>query len=196
MEKSSEKKKSKEDNKKKARIAICILILGVVALIIGLILLMRGSTTTTGEYPEDVKQASLICRANNFSYPIFTYDNSVKKETEVKVIFGVKEFSSISLTQTMFYNDKDDVTASEAFSHADMNKSFGRDSLGADALGVSYARLEDRMKMSLYVNASKIDVVTAKYFLIDRYSDYTLPRTLAELKKNYENKGFSCSTSE
>lgn len=193
------KKEEKENERrlnKKSIFALIAFILVLVFVVILIIFLLRGQTTVSGEYPEDVKDRSLVCRVEYLSYPIFTYDGSDKKDLEVSIIFGQSSARSISLKYNLYYSDAEKIKASEAINHAAMNKSFGADSLHADALGISYARLSDRMSTSLYSQFGKVDSVSAKYFMIDRYEDYSIPSSLEELKANYERKGFSCQVSE
>lgn len=165
-------------------------------IVIFLIFLLRGETKVSGEYQEDIKDISLSCKKENLAYPFFSYDKSVKKETEINIIFGTNIFQSISLRHDLYYEDSTQINGSEAHNHAEMNAHFSRDNLDSEALNIKFARLSDKMSTSIYLPASKIDSVTAKYFLIDRYNDYSIPTTLDGLKQNYERKGFSCQVSE
>ena len=182
---------AKLDNKKKAGIVVGVALAALVAL---LVVQMHGTTTVVGEYPEAITDTALSCTHSSMSYPIFTYDRSDSKSTKVNVLFHGETVKSISLTHSLYYSDESYVTGSEAHNHAAMNIDFGKYGLGADAFNANYARLSDRMTMTLYT--SDIDTDAAKYFLITINDDGALPQTLAEYQRNYSNQGFECEIVE
>lgn len=192
MKNATEKNKS-DSSKSFGLIAVGFILVFIIIL---LIFLLRGETKISGEYPDDYKDKSLVCKSEGIAYPYFTYDKSDKKDIEINAIFDIKNLRSISLKYNLYYSDTKSITGSEAFNRAAMNKSFGADGLDTEALGINYSKLSDRMSGSLYTTASKINYITAKYFMIDRYSDYSIPDTIEGLKQNYENKGFTCQISE
>ena len=185
-----EKKPKKSSNKIAAAVILgCLAILAVM-----LFLLMRGKTVTVGQYPDPVNSVGLSCTNVGNKYPIFTYDSADKRETTVSMIFSGEKLTSISLMHKLYYSSESLITGSEAHNHAAMNIDFGKNHLGADALGANYARLSDGMKMSLYAKADSVTSVTAKYFLIN-FDEY-LPETVAELTENYTAQGFTCEKVE
>ena len=185
-----------EDKVKKKKKNTGILIIGTVfvaIIIILLIFLMQGKTTTSGNYPENMSDEALSCEANNIDYPIFTYDNAIKKEAKVNILFSKDKIKSISLSYSLYYNDEEKIIGSEAHNHAAMNISFGKNSMGADALNANYAKLEDKMRMSLYASGSDITTITLKYFLINTES---IPDKITDYEDIYKDKGFKCETSK
>ena len=183
-------KGKKSTNKVAAAVILgCLVILAVV-----LFLLMRGKTVTVGQYPDPVSSIGVSCANTTDKCPIFTYDSADKRETTVSMIFSGEKLTSISLIHKLYYSSENLITGSEAHNHAAMNIDFGKNHLGADALGANYARLSDGMKMSLYAKADNITAVTAKYFLIN-FDEY-LPETVAELTENYTAQGFTCEKVE
>ena len=189
-----EDKKEEEKRNKSYWFKVFAVLLFVVFAIILIIWLTRGQVTTTGQYPNDVVITSLSCTKEGDNYPIFTYDNAIKKRTKLSFVFSSEKYDSISLIQSMYYNDESHIVGSEAFSHADMNKQFSRDGLGSDALNATYARLSDRMEMSLYQKREQMTVSRAKYFLLEKSNGESLPETKSELKSFYESKGFTCTS--
>ena len=184
-----------EKGKKSTNKVAAAVIFGCLAvLVVILFLLMRGKTVTVGQYPDPVSSVGVSCVNTGNKYPIFTYDSADKRETTVSMIFGGEKLASISLMHKLYYSSESLITGSEAHNHAAMNIDFGKNHLGADALGANYARLSDGMKMSLYAKADSITSVSAKYFLIN-FDEY-LPETIEEFTKNYTAQGFTCEKVE
>lgn len=181
-------------NKRATSIMITVTILAAVIIIL-LIFLMQGSTTTTGNYPDNVSNKSLTCTTENIDYPFFTYDNAIKKTTEINILFSKDKLKSIALIYSLYYNDSRNIIGSEAHNHAAMNESFGANSLNADAYNAQYAKLEDRMQMNLYATSNQVNSLALKYFLIDASDDY-IPSTIANYKTIYESNGMKCTESE
>lgn len=165
-------------------------------IIIGAILLFaQGSTTTTGSYPDNVSDDSLTCTGENINYSFFTYDNATKKSMEIDAIFSKNELKSIALIYNLYYNDAQNITASEAHNHAAMNTSFGKSGLSANAYNAKYARLKDRMQMSLYATSAEIDSTALRYFFVE--TDYEKkPNTIEEYKAIFEKKGLNCKETQ
>lgn len=171
-----------------------LIILVLVAIVLVIIYFLHGKTTTTSEKIPNVKSVALSCASDSFIYPIFVYDGSKSRGLEVKMIFSEEELKSISLGYSLLYDSADLVQASEAHNHAAMNISFGKNNLEADAYNAKYTILSDRMRMNLYAPSSKLDETAKLYFLID--GDGTFPKSVQELRKNYESQGFACEISE
>lgn len=190
MDKEEYNNKSK---KKRNNIGITICLIVFIVTILGLVLFFstRGKTTTSGNYPDNVSDESLTCSGENIDYPFFTYDNAIKKTAEIKALFSNNELKSIALTYSLYYNDAQSITASEAHSHAAMNKSFGEIGLNkADAYNAKYAKMEDRMQMNLYTTANDFNNTAKRYFLFE--TDEELPDTIEGYQAVYKTKGLNC----
>lgn len=181
--------KVKKNNKSNYEIIIGTVVF--VAIIVGAIIffLTQGSNITTGGYPDNVSDESLICTATDINYPVFTYDNSTKKEVKINILASEDKVKSISLIYSLYYNDMQSIKGSEAHNHAAMNTSFGKNNLSADSFNANYARLEDRMRMSLYVSGSDITTTALKYFFINAEN---VPENIATYKNIYKDNGFNC----
>lgn len=191
-----EKSEKKNNTKKKTKWGywlLCILFclaLGIVATIV--VNSMIGTTSTSGGYPEAVKSVSLSCENTGLAYPIFTYDNSNRKETKITATFSSDKLNSISLVHSLYYSDSNSVIGSEAHNHAAMNINFGENRLEADSFSATYSKSDTRMQMTLFGKNSDFENPAAKkYFLLDDSSS----TSLEDVEKNYEKKGFSCSLS-
>ena len=180
--------KSKNKITKKMIYAIVGILLILIAIVLIILFLLRGSTTFGDTTKTDIVTESLSCESSDFDYPIFSYDESDKKNLKINMLFGEKKLDTLSLMYRLYYNDNNKIIASEAANHADMNESFSKDGMQADSFGASYALLDDSMQMTLNVNKKQIDGVSSKYFLLEEANNYNKDN----LKKHYESKGFKC----
>lgn len=185
----SKNMKKEEVNNSKNRIVWIFIAVIIIIAIAGVAFLLNGSTTTSGANPEPETNESLICEAENLSYPIFTYDNSTRKTTKITTIFDNDKINSISLVQIMYYDIAANIVASEAQNHAAMNISFGKDGLGADSYNARYTKLDDSMRMTLYADSSSVNTAAYKYFLINT-EEFDIG--MDDLKSIYNKQGFIC----
>lgn len=163
------------------------------ACIVSVIILMQGETKTSGQNPANVEGKTLVCESTGISYPITTYDNSTNKDLRIILNSYNNKIDTIYLAYELFYNNSQQIVASEAINHADMNTSFGKNSLGADAFNAHYSKMENSMKMTLYAKADEINPITAKYFMINARDTEEIPNNIQEYQNNYEQQGFACT---
>lgn len=178
--------------KTKKIIGIIFVIVVSVACIITLIILLHGETKTSGQNSTNTKSKSLICESQTVKYPFFDYDNSTAKNLKITANFYNNKINAISLAYTLYYDDARQIALSESSNHADMNISFGKDNLGADAFNAHYAKMEDSMKMNLYIEFDKLNLATAKYFMVEPKDQTSLPVSLSEYQENYKKQGLNC----
>ena len=157
------------------------------------VILLRGEIKISDQNLVEIERKSLDCESQNIRYPFAEYDSSKSKELKITANFRDDAIEAVSLVYILRYDNGEQVKDSESSNHADMNVSFGRDGLGADALNAHYSRLKDSMQMSLYAKESNLDLVTAKYFMIKTDSQIDLPVTSSEYRKNYEEQSFVCT---
>lgn len=162
----------------------------VLAIISLFVFLMRGNTTISGNYPENVKDNSIICNSDNFDYPFFRYDNSLEKNAKISILFNDDSFKSISLVYTLFYNNEIGAKTSETQNHAAMNINFGESGLGGDSFSAHYNINGNKMTMNIYATSSDLQAMHGnKYFLID---NLPLESSIEQYKKHLEKQGFAC----
>ena len=174
---------------------LAIVGLGLIMLAIVLIVwfFMHGEEVTTGDWTAKEVARALTCEANNKEYPFFAYDNSIKTNTKIEAIFNNDdELETISLRQTMYYADSNDIKVSENHNRAAMNQSFGENGLGVDTLNATFTSSSDSLKMTLFAKNSTINNKSAEYFFLNKL-DGKGNYTVSMLQKNYTNKGFSCN---
>lgn len=169
---------------------IPIIVIGLTVFIVALIIILgKGKTTITGEYPTNVSDDSLVCSADGLKYPFFTYDESNKKTTEIRILFSRDAIKSISLTHTLFYDDMTNVIGSEAHNHAALGKSFANDGLGVDEFNAVYTKFDDRMQMNLYATNAQLNDVSMKYFMLNT-KEFLIG--IDDFQRAYQNYGFRC----
>lgn len=178
--------------KNKNIIGAILITIAITSCLATIVIIMQGETKISGQKPDDIIGQSLTCESKVISYPFSDYDNSIRKNLKITAIFYNDILNAISLTYTLYYNNADQVKASEASVHADMNISFGKNGLKADALNANYSKTDNTMRMAIYSNANDIDNTTAKYFMINTENNVLLPKTLAEYQQNYTEQGFIC----
>lgn len=144
--------------------------------------------TKSGENPEMTSVQSMACESDSIFYPFFTFDESSRKDLKIMVTFDNENFRTISLRQTLYYDDEDLVSQSEGHNHAAMNISFGENGLEADVLDANYATLEEGMRFSLYGVFNKMRPAEMQYFLLDGMKDYDYKT----IRAKYEGMGFAC----
>lgn len=188
VEKKKTKKKSKTDWLGSIGLT---LILTAVALMIWFFL--NGETTVEGGFPGSLSNSSLSCQVANKKYPVFTADNSTRKKTEVKVLFSNDGMESISLIQTMYYPNIEESHTSKIINHSDMNMSFGKAGLSADAFNATYSEQSDKMVMTLYATKSEYNEIAAKYFLVNGTNKKS---TINDFTEVLNSEGFNCTIVE
>lgn len=191
-----EKEKKEKKKTRWGYWAFCIIFCLAIGVVVTIVVnSMLGTTTTSGGYPENVKSISLACENTGLAYPIFTYDNSLKKETKINAIFSGEKLKNISLVHSLSYSDLNSSIGSEGHNHAAMNISFGKDDLGADSFSATYSKSEEKMQMTLFATSADFKKeTTLKYFFLD--SDGEFPKTKTAYEKVLKEKGFSCRTEE
>ena len=180
--------KSKNKNTRKMIYAIVGVLLVVSAVVLIILYFLNGKTTIGDTTKTDIATESLSCESDEIEYPIFSYDESDKKNLKINMIFGEKKLDTLSFIYRLYYSDNNKIIASEATNHADMNKSFSKDGMEADSFDANYALLNDSMQMTLNANKRQIDGISSKYFLLEGANNYSKD----SLKKHYESKGFKC----
>ncbi len=169
-------------------IVVAVVVIGIFVAI--LIRSMIGETTTGGGSEGMVSTQNLICERSGMIYPVFTYDNSDSKILKINVVFTNDKLSTISLSNRLSYETKDQAEASEANNHAAMNKSFGA-RYGADAFNAVYSIVNSDFMMTLYASSADLNSDSAKYFLLETNSG-RVPSSQKEVQKALADKGVKC----
>lgn len=190
----TQKKSKEKKNHKILKLGGFLLILAIAIIVI--IWLLHGKTTTSGQYPENVKNEALTCESSTVAYPKITKANSDSKKLKINLIFNNDaKLKNTSLVYTIYYDDEEEVKKAEAFAHAEFNLGLNANGYSSTKFNNKFARYNNSLIISLFANASEIDEYTAPYFMIER-DDYKFPETIVEYEEMYEAQGFSCNSTK
>ena len=106
--KGKKRKRAEEDEPKEKKNHKALKLIGVLVfltiLIVVIIWLLQGKTTTTGRYPANVRNESLSCLATDKAYEPANRISSDNKELKIDMIFyGAEKLSSVSLKYTLTF---------------------------------------------------------------------------------------------
>lgn len=183
-----------DKGKKNHRTRNLILFLILIVIIVLVILwLLRGKTTTHGQYPENVKNESLSCVSTDKAYEPANQISSDEKELKIDMIFyGTEKLSSASLKYTLTFASKNDAYSAEAFNHAEFNLSLQRRGYSSGLFNNKFTLMDNVLVLALRADADEIkEELAREYFLLDRSS---LPTTLSDFRIHYESTGFVCAS--
>lgn len=189
--------KKQTDGEKNHRARNLALFLALLAVIVAVILwLLRGQTTTTGQYPANIRNEALTCRSGTIVYDKVSNINSANKSLKISMIFtGEEQLSSASLEYALTFSSYSEAYSAEAVSHAQFN--LGLQALGYDAgkFNNKFSILDNKLIITLSASSDKnLDDTTRGYFLIEYTDGRELPKSLGEYRQNYERQGFACTS--
>ena len=189
------KKDNSEKNHKALKSAGFCFFLAIIVIII--IWLLRGKTTTSGRFPENVKNESLECNIANKIYEKTNNISPASTEMRVTMIFyGEKEFNSINFRYAMHLSSVKEAGEAEAITHVQFAENLGYSGLSFEEFNNKFTRIDNDLILSLY-SSEKFKKDTAyEYFLVGKNADTgAYPESLEEFRKNYELQGFTCKSS-
>ena len=183
------------DNHKSHRIRNLVLFLLFIAIIVIIILwLLHGKTTTTGQYPANVKNESLECISTTLTYPKLGTVSPAPKETNLTltaVFSGEDTLRTISVKNLMTFESNSEAIVAEARTHANFNIGLRTYSYGTEKFENKFSIMSDKLLVNLTAKSKELDEFSKGYFLI---TSEQLPTTLADFKQEYEAQGFTCRT--
>lgn len=190
----SDKKEKPKGNHKAIKLVSFLLVLAIIIIVI--IWLLRGKTTTSGKYPEDVRNESFTCEGDGVAYQILGELPNTKKNLKISGIFkGGESLKSLSIIYTLYYDNYDEVVASEAVRHADMNFALSAAGFSPSKFNYKFSRFDSYLTLQLYATTNDIDEIAAPFLMIDTNDELKVDvATLDEYVSNYEAKGLSCKT--
>ena len=164
----------------------------IIALVLGVLFLMGGNTTTIiGDSGFDAVQ-SITCENDNVIYPFFQ-DDAYKRYLKINMILKDNELETISLIYKIYFDDSSTIERNNNNFRATMNKSFGAYGLRADSLNATYSSLSDAVQLSLYAERDDINDVTSRYLLLDEINGNYEKN---DIVKVYNSIGLDCIINE
>lgn len=197
FEPESSKNKEKKTNKNHRWVRLAIFLVALLLAVLFVIWLLQGETITSGQFPENVRNESLVCVNKNIVYEKVNKVDSPNKELKINMIFnGKNTLNSVNLGYTLIYDNDSEAYSAEAVSHAQFN-------LGLQALGYDAGKFNNKFslignKLVIVLNATSSNIAdkdTKQYFLIKSTDEAESPKNLEEYQYNYESQGFACESS-
>ena len=194
-EQTKQKSEPKTEKNHKA-LKLVIVLLALVIIVAVIIWLLHGKTTTTGRFPENVRNESLECEQDGI---IYGKTNKIKPEsTKLKltfVFYGEDNFASASLKYDATFTNDYEARKAEPIAHAQFAKELAADGFSFEEFNNKFSTIDNQLVLTLFINDGKIDDHAKSYFYIDTDENTTPPTKLSEYKTVYEKRGFVCKSS-
>lgn len=195
--KGKKRKRAEEDEPKEKKNHKVLKLIGVLVflaiLVVVIIWLLQGKTTTTGQYPANVRNESLSCLATDKAYEPANRISSDNKELKIDMIFyGAEKLSTMSLKYTLTFASNEEAYSAEAFNHAGFNLGLQERGFSSGSFNNKFSLMDNILVLALHADASEVEEeLVREYFLLDRSA---FPKTLSDFRKHYESTGFSCTS--
>lgn len=166
----------------------------LLVLIIIIIWLLHGKTTTTGEYPANVKNESLECTSHELTYNKLGTVSPAPKETTLTltaVFSGSNELRTLSLKNLMTFESNSEAIVAEARTHANFNIGLRTYNYDTDKFDNKFSIMHEKLLVNLTLKNKEYDEFSKDYFLL---ASDPLPASLDDFKEVYEAQGFTCRT--
>ena len=174
-------------------ISTVVILLAVAATMTALFyFLFRGNESYSSTGGSIDSSDVLSCYSSAPIDPFFSADSSTYTKHEIKII--LKDGSADKIYYSFYgkYASGDDAANAEAALHAKYNLYFSETSVKPETLSPKFASVDTETRIHLYATAKEINSTTKKFFFIA--TDGSGDMTLSNLRKNYAEQGFVCST--
>ncbi|MBR3232929.1 hypothetical protein IKF74_01445 [Candidatus Saccharibacteria bacterium] len=191
----TEQKSEPKTEKNHKALKLVIVLLALVIIVAVIIWLLRGKTTTTGQYPANIRTDSLECTSNKLDYEKIGTLNiiTIKKELELKLLFSSNdELKSINLKNFLTFDTAKEATSAEAIAHAAFNKGLSAKGYNSEQFENKFTLMDNQLVLTIH-NDSQLNENSKDYFLL---APEESPNTLHEFQKIYESKGFTCKSTQ
>ncbi len=186
--------KNATSNNHKTLKLICLLLF-LLFLILIILYLLRGQTTTTGQYPANVKNKSLECISISLTYDKLGTVSPAPTETSLTItaIFsGEDSLNSLSLKNLLAFENNSEAVVAEARTHATFNIGLRTYNYGTEKFDNKFSIVSNKLLINLTVKGKEFDEFSKNYFMLG--SSATTPSTLSDFQQAYESQGFTCRT--
>lgn len=187
---------SDSDKKKRKKLIIYAVVMALIAGLVGLVifLLTYRKETHINESYDRADLSSLTCVTKTNPESSFFENHAKSVEHEIKVIFSNEIIDKMSYEFNGQYDSWGDADSDEGVLHAKYNNYMGERRLSNEMLKPVFQNVEGKLKIRLYLDSYKnMNSGIAKLFYITEGSMNVIAKnSIAETKKYYEKKGFSC----
>lgn len=186
------------NNRRKRRLimdaAIIAIIVGVIALVI--FLLTYKKETHIYESTDDGETSSLVCTSDNNDkeFAFFSSEEVDRVEHKVKLVYKNGKVSKLSYEFTGLYDSEEAAKQAKGEFNTEYNIYIGGHDMKLEVLKPVFQYVDNTANVRLYLDDYKdMNSVIGKLFYISSASmDAVAKNPIAETKKYYEKKGFSC----
>ncbi len=168
---------------------ISAIFLILIAIVLVVLFFLHGETTYINNDGSVDLSLYLSCESNKVDYIYYIDKQASEKNLRINATFKNNEINSISLIYYLKYSGDYSIREKEAVMHAAMNKAFDKYSLGADAFGATYSKIENGVQLSLYADKADINGISLGYFMLDNVSGVY---TRDKVTKQLTSKGLDC----
>ncbi len=193
--KKKDKPKKAEEGSKNHRTRNLVLFLTlVIVIILAILWLLRGKITTTGQYPENVKNEYLDCISKNTTYFKVGDVSSDEKELRATMVFlGEEELSSISIKYTLNFADKSAASYAEPIVNTRFHENIAEVVDSYSAFNNKVTLLDDAIVVTLHASKTDLkDDLAKEFFLIPKTKS---PTTLSDYREIFDAQGLTCESS-
>ena len=137
----------------------------------------------------------LKCKDDKLTHPVLTRVRPDSFTNEISANFQDDKLVSIMYQYDGVYGSEEEVTEAEAFAAADYNTILAKDyGENIDIFSHVFAKDGNKMRLTINGRADKVNSKVAPYFMLEQSESF--PKTLTDIRKRYENAGFSCETTK
>lgn len=172
--------------------AIILIIIAISAIVYWIYIPMKGDEKKISYDQDETSLPFLYCIARTTDDMFFDFSGANNVSQTVKAVFDGDKMDAISYTADVSYDNNETAEKQGSSYHHNYYKyTTGRDE---NFKGISYhfAVIDNRAKVDLYAEASKLNQFNAKLFSLDSKSDGSFNYSDDNLKALYENKGYTC----
>ena len=187
---------SKEKNNTIVVKSICLaIIVVIICVVIWLLTHQTGDHYTISE--DEADTTSMECTSTSLEDAFFVSERAQRYEHLLKFLFKDDRLDQVSYDYSSVYNSESAASGASADLHTKFFKFMDSVSLSNVELNPNFAPVKSKLKISLYWDLSKVSGVVAPVFFMTEEDYNSLNNSgRSEVKRMYEDKGFSCTVTD
>ena len=178
---------------------ISVVILLLISTISLLIWVFTNSSETHNStiVTDSIKTSSLVCESSNPKSPFFNDSATTNTQHEIRALFNNDKLGKIFYIYSATYDSQKQAEYHNGAMAADYNRYLSGHNTPLSILSKTFSASDNESKITVYGNIDKINDVTATIFMLNADNNYSKDNnTSADIKKLYEDQGFSCKITE